>query len=155
MFLCRRQLRRWAARVLFLWVFGVGSGFANACLTQTHEQTDGVVSGHLFTALAIDVHAATEAGEANHVSSQGHHLAGAGHDESPGYSNCQDFCDKSGISIPPLKSALDLAQADALLPLVAAILYPVADCELVQWRLARHDGGSAPPITITLLRLAL
>jgi hypothetical protein len=108
----------------------------------------------MTTAHATDDHAATSS-EVDRASHDTTLQVGATHNEGPGNPNCQDFCDKSAISIPPLKSALDLAQADALLLPVVAILYSVAACEPVQWWLPRRDGGLAPPITITLLRLAL
>ena len=144
MFCHRGRLRRWAAGVLVLWFFGVVSGVAHACLAQ---DANGMATAH------ADVAAATDAGH-DIAHSKAFPVQHSHHDQ-PGGANCQDFCDKSAISIPPLKSALDLAQADALLPPVAAILYPVAAYEPVQWWLPRRDGGLGPPITITLLRLAL
>ena len=150
----RRHLHRWAALALLLWVFGIGASFANACLTAKPAASSDAGSAHLATAGATDDHAATSSG-VDHVSHDATHQAGATHDEGPGNANCQDFCDKSAISIPPLKSALDLAQAHALLLPVAPILYSVPACEPVQWCLPRRDGGLAPPITISLLRLAL
>jgi hypothetical protein len=150
----RRHLHRWAALVLFLWVFGIGASFANACLAAKPAVSSGAGAAHLATADATDDHAATSSG-ADRVSHDATRQAGATHDEGSGNANCQDFCDKSAISIPPLKSALDLAQADALLPPVAAVLYPVAACEPAQWWVPRRDGGLVAPLTITLLRLAL
>jgi hypothetical protein len=150
----RRHLHRWAVLVLFLWVFGIGASFANACLTAKPAVSSDAEAVRFTTTHATDDHAATSS-EVDRASHDATPQVGATHDEGPGNANCQDFCDKSAISIPPLKSALDLAQADALLLPVAAILYSVAACEPVQWWLPRRDGGLAPPITITLLRLAL
>lgn len=150
----RRHLHRCSALVLFLWVFGIGASFANACLTAKPAVSSDAGAVHLATAHATDDHAATSS-EIDRASHDATLQAGATHNEGPSNPNCQDFCDRSAISIPPLKSALDLAQADALLLPVAAIFYSVAACEPVQWWLPRRDGGLAPPITITLLRLAL
>lgn len=149
----RRHLRRWAVLVLFLWVFGIGASFANACLAARPA-----VSSYAGTvgsmARAIDDHAGAPTPVDHHA--LGAMLeAGATQDESPCNPNCQDFCDRSAISIPSLKPALDLAQAAALLPPVAPVLYAIAAFEPVQSWLPRRDGGLAPPITITLLRLAL
>ena len=150
----RRHLRRWAALTLVLWVFGIGAGFANACLAaKPAVLADEVAVGPAAVRATVD-HAVASSETARGAHDVTHQV-GTAHDEGPGDANCQDFCDKSAISIPPLKSALDLAQADALLPPVAAILYPVAAYEPVQWWLPRRDGGLGPPITITLLRLAL
>jgi len=35
MFRHRHQLRRWAARALIVWLFGVVAGVANACMAPT------------------------------------------------------------------------------------------------------------------------
>lgn len=143
MFHHRRHLHRWAAQVLFLRVFGIGASFANACLAAKPEVSHGAGAVHLITAQTTDDRASHDT------------MLGAIHDEGPGNANCQDFCDKSAISIPPLKSALDLALAVALLPPVAATYYFVVACEPDQWWLSRREGVSAPPITIIFLRLAL
>ncbi len=154
MFRHRRHLHRWAARMLFLWVFGIGAGFANACLASKPANSGDVGAVHLAAAHATDDHAAVSS-EVDPASHEEMLQAGATHDEGPGNANCQDFCDKSAISIPPLKSALDLELAVALLPPLAAAHYLVAACEPVQWWPPCRDGVGAPPITIALLRLAL
>lgn len=150
----RRHLHHWAVLVLFLWVFGIGASFANACLDAVPAVSSGAVAGDLAAAYVTGAQTAASS-EVDHASHDAMLQVDAAHDEDPCNANCQDFCDKSAISIPPLKSALDLAQAQALLPPVAAILYSVAACEPVQWWFPRRHGGLAPPIAITLLRLAL
>jgi hypothetical protein len=138
MFRHRHQLRRWAAQVLLLWLFGIGAGFANACMASGVQASDEFSSG---------VHA----GHAMHAA----HHPGAAHDAAPAKANCQDFCAKTAISIPPLKSALDHAHADALPPPAVAWLFSRALAQPhVSW-LPRQDGGLAPPIPIAFLRLAL
>lgn len=150
----RHHLHRWAALTLVLLVFGIGAGFANACLAAKPAVLTDAAAVDLVPVRAAVDHAVASS-EADRAAHDATHQLGKAHGEGPGNANCQDFCDKSAISIPPLKSALDLAQADALLPPVAAILYPVAAYEPVQWWLPRRDGRLGPPITITLLRLAL
>jgi len=140
--------------MLFLWVFGIGAGFANACLAAQPAISDGARAVHSATAHATGDHAAASS-EVDSASHEAMLQAGATHDEDPGNANCQDFCDKSAISIPPLKSALDLALSVALLPPVAAAHYCVVARESVQWWPLRRDGVGAPPITIAFLRLAL
>jgi hypothetical protein len=136
MFRHRTQLRRIAAQVLLLWLFGIGAGLANACFAAGAAEP----LGH------CDAMRAAEAV---------HHQGTSGHDGAPAKTNCQDFCEKSTISIPPLKLALDHADAGAIsFPTVAVLLIPAASEPAERW-VPRPDGGLAPPITIAFLRLAL
>lgn len=150
MFRHRRQLRRWAAQVLLLWLFGIGSGFANACLAAGVAAADEAVATH-----AHHMHAAPSQDDADHAMPATHHHGGTAHDAAPAKANCQDFCDKSAISIPPLKSALDHAQADALPPPAVAPLCSVKLARPGQAWVPRTDGAAAPPLTLAFLRLAL
>lgn len=141
MFRHRQPLRRWATLVLLLWLFGVGTGVAHACLAPSLVATGEGSEAAPAQAPAIDA------------------CHGAGHldagERATGKTNCQDFCDKASVSIPPLKAALDDVLGAALLfPAVAAVV-PVPDIAPVQVGLPRRDGGWAPPIRIALLRLAL
>jgi hypothetical protein len=140
MFRYRSQLRRWAAHVLLLWLFGLGTGFANACIATVAGGTD---ADH------------REAAVTKHLAHAMQFHAGAGHADGAAKANCQDFCDKSTISLPPLKLALDHADADAVqLPAVAALCVVSVSEPAAQW-VPRKDDGLAPPITIAFLRLAL
>ena len=47
MFRQRQQLRRWAARVLLVWLFSVGAGAANACITTGPVAPVVAVASHL------------------------------------------------------------------------------------------------------------
>jgi hypothetical protein len=136
MFRHRQPLRRWAALVLLLWLFGVGTGVAHACLAPSlAEWGEGSEA-----AAAGDCHGAGQT---------------AADERAAGKTNCQDFCDKAGVSIPPLKAALDDVLGAALLfPAVAAVA-PVPALAPVQAAVPRRDGGWAPPIRIALLRLTL
>jgi len=155
MFFYRRQLRRWAARMLLLWLFGVGAGFANACLAAGMADFGEKPIGHAVAMQAADEDVVATPSEAHHASHAMQHHGGLGHDEAPGKTNCQDFCDKSTISIPPLKLALDHSDASALsLPSVTT-LFVVPVSKPVEWWVPRRDGGLAPPLTIAFLRLAL
>lgn len=157
-FFTRRQLHHWAARVLFLWLFGVFVGVANACVTPlaTPEAREEAVVASAMEAAAAHAdhgHGAmahhADAGAANHDSGDG-----SGHGASP-KSNCSDFCDKASSSIRSLKYTGDDFQAQALqLPAVAAVLTLPA-YESVQPWVPRRDGVRAPPIPIAFLRLAL
>lgn len=137
MFLYRRQLRLWAARMLFVCVFGIGAGFASACLPTLPTEHAGAHPAH-----ASEVAATHRDGAEDQLA-------------SPANPNCQDFCDRASVSIPTLKAALDDVQAHALIPRVVATALPVPVFEPVQLRVPRRDGVRAPPIPTAFLRLAL
>lgn len=154
MFRSRRQLRRWAARVLLVWLFGVAAGVANACLVPSGMQSGGQRS-ELVVAFEATHGKVAAMGSEHHVALQTHHEGALDHEGLHGKSNCQDFCDKSTVSIPPLKSALDDVHAHALQPAAVAIALPVPAFSPVQLSAPRRDGGLAPPILIAFLRLTL
>ena len=124
---------------MLLWLFGIGAGVANGCLAaggaapcEGHRQAAGQDQG-----------------------SPSEHSDGVDHPNAPAKTNCQDFCDKSSMSIPPLKAALDHAEGPALAPreIAMACAYMASTCDR-SWE-PRRDGARAPPITIAFLRLAL
>ena len=156
MFRHRQQLRRWAARVLLMWLFGVGAGVANACIT----------TGQVAPAVAVASHLVAVADAHHNVVSHDHVQADGGSlpsqiDDVPTHlgnlskANCQDFCDKATVSIPPLKSALDDVQSHAVIAVTAVTVLPMPAFAPVQLRVPRRDGVQAPPIPIAFLRLAL
>ncbi len=130
MFKHRCQLRRWAACVVMLCLFGLGSGIANACLGRgvaTHDaaavEPQDVVDADCRSAASL---------------------------------NCHDFCEKSSMSLPQQKLSLDagLAHAMPLRPTLTAMPVPTHAPPLPLRPYG--EGGLAPPaITLTLLRLAL
>lgn len=156
MFRRRQSLRRWAALLLLLWLFGVGAGVANACLAPSLVQPGGGAAGHGLTADAAAQALSSPAG---------HDHAGAGHASehesgdhgpvSPAKANCQDFCDKSTVSVTPLKSAVGEVDAHALPPQLAATVLQVPAVRAALPWVPRRDGVLAPPIPIAFLRLAL
>lgn len=132
MFKHRCQLRRWAACVVLLCLFGLGSGVANACL------------GHGMAAHGEGVAVAPwqDDRDADCASAAG--------------LNCHDFCEKSSMSPPQQKLGLDAGVADAmpLRPTLTAMPVPAHAAPLPLR--PRAGGGLAPPaITLTLLRMAL
>ena len=150
MFRHRRQLRQWAARVLLLWLFGMGVGVANGCLAA-----GGPTAAHGAAVVEAHPHAAGTAGDGHQHASHAPHPADCDHQGAPAKRNCQDFCDKTTMSIPPLKSALDHAEGPALAPREIAMACPhAASTDDRTWE-PRRDGALAPPITIAFLRLAL
>ncbi len=152
MFRYRQQLRRWAARLLFLWLFGVGSGIANACL---------VVPGMVMSApshvwRATDATALQAHGDERGMSSQAADDQSAMPEpDSQAQPNCVDCCDKASASTPLLKSALDGLQGHAAVPPAMAMALPMPAFVPLQLWMPRRDGVLAPPIPIAFLRLTL
>ena len=156
MFRHRQQLRRRAARVLLMWLFSVGAGAANACITTGQVAPVVAVASHLVA--VADAHH-------NVVSHDPVQADGASLpsqiDDVPTHlgklskANCQDFCGKATVSIPPLKSALDDVQSHAVIAMTAVTVLPIPAFAPEQSRLPRRDGVRAPPILIAFLRLAL
>lgn len=158
MFRHRLQLRRWAARVLLLWLFGVGVGVANACAFaigfDRNEHASGVVASHAGPS------ASAASGDAVHHGSHAetHDDGDLDHQGAPGQSNCKEFCDKASVSIPPQQSVLDDAHGHALPALTAMVMVrPALSPSPVALLLPDRDGGAAAPlpIEIVFLRLAL
>ncbi|MDP1900360.1 MAG: hypothetical protein Q8K96_07890 [Rubrivivax sp.] len=156
MFQHRQQLRRWAARVLLLWLFGVGIGVAHACLTPSLAGLGGELAAMSMDVDAVPHEVAAPQGAHHPGADQpGHHERADGEPASSVKSNCQDFCDKASVSIPPLKAALDDALGHGLPPMAAAAVLPVPAFQPVQWWVPRRDGVAAPPVPIAFLRLTL
>jgi hypothetical protein len=111
MFSNRLQLRRWAARVLLMWLFGVMGGVANACWAEGFEHA-GVAHPHVAAAATGDVAMAECAlhAEAHQVGKQ----AASGDGEPHARSNCKTYCDALTTSITPLKTALDNTPVHAI-----------------------------------------
>ncbi len=146
MFRHRQPLRRWATRVLLLWLLGMGAAVAAGCMASSRSDS----TGHGATAAAAGLH---------HHGIHGTHPQLAlddGQDTgSSGKTNCQDFCDKAGVSIPPLKSVLDDVQVHALTQVACAVVMPPPAFLPVHAWVPRRDGARAPPLAVAGLRLAL
>lgn len=156
MFLYRRQLRLWAARVLLLWLFGLGTSVANACLTtgQT-EPVTATASRLVAVAEALDDLAFHDHAPADGGFLPSHGADAPAHHGSLAKTNCQDFCSKAPVSIPPLKSTLDDVQTHAVIATAAVTVVPMPALAPVQLWLPRRDVGRNLPIPIAFLRLAL
>ena len=148
MFRRPQQLRRW-------WLFGIGLGVANACLAA--QQFAG--GDEAFQAVA-NVQAADDA--AAPADCEHHSVAvldQSWHDQqdSKPKSNCESFCERAGVTIPPQKSVLDKYQFHVLpRPMVAALVVPASvDVSAHVGGVARRDGARPLPIPIAFLRLAL
>ena len=161
MFRHRQSLRRWAAQVLLLWLLGMGAAVATGCMasSRTDSAGHGAAQAH---PLAAPHHAPAAADRTHHHGwheAQGMHAHLAlddGQDPgSAGKTNCQDFCDKASVSIPPLKSALDDVQVHALTQVASTVVMPLPAFLPVHAWVPRRDGARAPPLHVAGLRLAL
>ena len=156
MFIYRRQLRLWAARVLLMWLFGLGMSVANACLTTGQTEPVAATASRLVAVaealddLAFHDHAAADGGFL-----QSHGTDAPAHHGSLAKTNCQDFCSKAPVSIPPLKSALDDIQSYAVIATAAVTVVRMPALAPVQLWLPRRDVGWNRSIPIAFLRLAL
>jgi hypothetical protein len=154
MFRHRHQLRRWATRVLLLWLFGVGVGVANACAVPARSGSmpaDSVPGAHGMAAAPQPGAASPEATAPQAAS----HPACHGHRESVGKSNCADFCDKASLSIPKLKTVAADAGTHFIAAGVVAQVQPVPASRVESPKVRRRDGVRILPIPIVFLRLTL
>jgi len=138
MFSDRRRLRRWAAQVLLVWLFGLAMGVANACALgePVHHRSDAATTAASQTAQK-HLHG-DEQGDAAKV-------------------NCLEFCEKSSIGAPQLKVAGDALAALGLAPPVSDFLLMSGLAEPTVVRLvvdSPHLPGGPPP-RIAFQRLAL
>jgi len=142
--------------VLFLWLFSVVAGVANACLIPTLN-TPGA-SAALLAVESATPHHGHVAGPSTTTSAE-HQVLGADEnstgDESTVTANCLDFCDTASISIPPLKSFVDDGQIQALAPPTLPTVLPVPAFVPVRPQVAHWIDVAAPTIPIAFLRLAL
>lgn len=155
MFFSRQHLRRSAAAMLLLWLFGVGSAVANNCLVGGTLHSDGgrhhtglrSLAGHDEAARShgdsASAHALHDHGDARHAPAK-----------SPAGANCKDFCDKVSTSQTAAKWEGDgLGMVGALPPVAFAAQGSVG--ERSQTWAPRPSEGPAPPVRIAFARLAL
>ena len=154
MFHHRRHLRRWAARMLVVWLFGIAAGVANACVSAGSQTRPAAWVDASMPAHAGEAIAATANGSQGALNAASGH-GDARHDGAPVNANCQDFCGKTSISVPSAsKSPFDAACVPCVPPprndvvAVTAWAQPIA-------RLADPSRRAGPSITIAYLHLAL
>jgi hypothetical protein len=153
MFRHQQQLRRWAFRVLVVWLFGLGLGVAHACLAaQQFSGGGGSIQGK----------AELQAGDSAAAPEGCEHHAVAARDTSPqdpdasaSKSNCESYCERAGVTIPPQKSAFDNDQFHVLPPPMATLSVPASFDVAAELQAPRRDGARPLPIPIFFLRLAL
>ena len=138
MFSDRRRIRRWAAQVLLVWLFGLVMGLANACALgeSAHHRNEAATTA---ASDAVQQH--------QHGNEQGD-LAKV---------NCLDFCEKSSIGVPQSKVVSDgLAALGLALP-VSHTLSVAGQTEPTAGRLMVDSptlpGGPLPRIAFQRLAL--
>lgn len=135
MFSDRRRVRRWAAQVLLVWLFGLAMGVVNACSL-------GESAHH-----RADANAATSLPE--------HH-----HDDEPGEAakvNCLEFCEQASIGALQLKVVDDGLAALGFALLMSGTFAVSCLAEPSVGRLAVDSPNlpGGPPPRIAFQRLAL
>lgn len=151
-----RYMKRWAAVMLSLWLFGMASSIANNCLAAepshgkpTSESHEARSHGHGkegHTHRGVD--SKTPVGPHDHGATSGEP------DAAQADANCRDFCGKVSVSVPAQNSlSVDVGPAGAPLPGYA--LQFAAPRREARVRAVRVDRDPAPPIRIRLVRLAL
>ena len=109
MFRHRQQLRRWAARVLLVWLFGVGTGVAHACLSSNPAQPSGPAAAHATGEVMAHHGAAAVAQPLGSAQAQADE--GAPGEQGPAArSSCVDYCEKASIQACEL-AAIKLANS--------------------------------------------
>jgi hypothetical protein len=140
------RLRRFAACVLLVWLFGLASGIVNACIVSSQlRQSD---AGEAATVLA---HAAVAGDE---MAAMDHDMAGHDHGAKTQPRACERLCDAPAAvpdkTVGQALGAFWLAPA----PLPAVAVRPLAQVAAVppsnepRW-------AATVPISIAFLRLAL
>jgi hypothetical protein len=152
MFSNRLQLRRWAARVLLVWLFGVVGGVANACWAEGIEHA-GAAHSHVTAAATGDgaMDECAPHSEAQHDGKQ----APSGDGEPHARSNCKTYCDALTISITPLKTALDNTPVHAIAASTLAPAAPLVSAAPTPLMRPGRGVGQDIPILFAFLRLAL
>lgn len=148
----RRQLRHTAWVTLFVWLFALLSGVANACLIQQNPQGElGSVSAQAGPVAGVAAGPATR--QVQHVP---HH----GEDEDDGIGNdsakagCLKFCADEASTVVKRKAAQDDVPGPIF---VASVPWPPAApvATAAQWPPIERPASVGPPLFIRLLRLTI
>ena len=156
MFFHRLTLRRWAARMLATWLFGMGVGIANGCVAADLAHPRGSLTSHAVDADAARHHSPTADADA-FVGPSGVQAQADTQDEPNCHprTTCADYCDKTSVAMAQLKSKTEEAHDHAMPTAVTDVVVAVHRFEPLPLRAPRRDGVRTVPIPIALLRLAL
>ena len=141
-----RTKRNTALVALFVWVFALVSGAANACLIQPEKMHDhGSEAAH------------SSAVEKNHAVSEPHVDAVPEHHSEPekSKSQCLKVCDDSSQSLPKQQVGFDLTHP-VLVPLIAvAWIKATPEVSARGFAVVQRPPDPGLPIRVRLSRLAL
>ena len=152
MFFSRQQLRRSAATMLLLWLFGVGSAVANNCLAAGTLKLDG--ARHESETPTLVAHDKAERSHGAAATGHALHDRGDTRHEPHAAANCQDFCNKVSTSqTAPKWEGDDIGMAAA--PPPVAFVAAISFNERSQTWALRPSEEPAPPVRIAFARLAL
>ena len=153
----RRQIRQMAVGLLMLWVLGLVSGFANACLLAgpSGPAEGGMSSSPAGPVAPAVVKASTDAAHHGEVGHQGHYDGSRDHVLAASSANCLDFCDKLAGSMPGLGSGDDDGAEHALAMArgAFALVLPLAPTQPVG--ASRSEGLPVVPDSLAFVRLRL
>ena len=136
-----------------VWLFGLGVGVANACLAAQQFAGGGDTFQGKAEVQSADLAEAPAGCERHSVTAPDQSRRELG-DTSP-KSNCESFCERARVTIPPQKSVLDSYQFHVLPPPMAAALTASASVDVSADGGAARDGARPLPIPIVFLRLVL
>lgn len=160
MFRHRHQCRRWAARVLVVWLMGLAASLVHACLAPDVADLRGPVpvagaAGHAHQHVHPYAPADGATAPTPHPAHPHAHPVAPGDDVATAKANCRTWCDKVSVSIVPLQPVP--GDAAGLAPPAAPLALPLPVWRRlpVQAWAPRRDGVPEPPIPIAFLRLAL
>lgn len=145
MFASRQRLRHWAARVLLVWLFALGTGVVSACIVEPQSR-----QAELGTAYGQGDHGGDRPGR--HA-----HAPGAlGHDHQGHKTPCAKFCDEPSVNVQPSNPQGDAFNPTCLPAMLSPAFVPAIDLTPVPASRAVHERGRATvPVTIAFLRLTL
>jgi hypothetical protein len=142
-----QRLRRFAAHVLLVWLFALGTGIANACVVQLHMQQPALHDHPQMAAAPADE-------GADCATVHGHQQTGDQADRT--HPPCERLCDAPSVAPQPEKQQSNLLSSFWLAPAPVPSFDFQSSIEPV--RIAPSDNARwhrTIPVSIAFLRLAL
>lgn len=154
MFTHPQRLRRFAAHVLLVWLFALGTGIVNACVVQLHILQPAQAAADVAMHDQGQMAAAIDDEEADCATAYG--LPPTGDQADRTHPPCERLCDAPSVAPQPEKQQSNLLSGFWLAPAPAPSFDFKSSIEAV--RIAPSDDARwrrAIPISIAFLRLAL
>ncbi|HMA08936.1 MAG TPA: hypothetical protein VKP68_13775 [Ramlibacter sp.] len=154
MFAQPQRLRRFAAHVLLVWLFALGTSIANACVVQLHMQQPAQAAAQPALHGHLQLGAAPADEGADCAALHGHHQSGGQADRT--HPPCERLCDAPSVAPQAEKQQSNLLSGFWLAPAPVPPFDFQSAIEPV--RIALSDDARwrrAIPVSIAFLRLAL